>query len=290
MHETKNALDLESFWEYSDPAASEERFRALLPTADGDLALELQTQIARTYSLRRRFAEAHVILNDVERALPNSGMRPRIRYLLERGRTFNSSGEKEKARALFVEAWELAHTSPHEGLAVDAAHMVAITFSGTPEALQWNEKGLALAGPSRDAKARALIPAMLNNSAWDLHELGRFDEALTSFQKAESEWSARGKPVQTQIAKWSVARCLRSLERNREALEIQRALEGEHIAAGTTDGYVFEEIAENLWALGKHDEARPYFDKAVTELGKDEGFVKREAERFESLRTRAHAG
>lgn len=290
MQEAKNALDLESFWEYSDPVASEGRFRALLPTAEGDLALELQTQIARTYSLRRRFAEAHAILNEVERALAHCGMRPRIRYLLERGRAFNSAGEKEKARALFLKAWGLAQPSPHEGLAVDAAHMVAITYSGMPEALQWNEKGLALAGPSRDVKARALIPAMLNNSAWDLHGMGRFDEALSYFQKAESEWSARGKPKQTQIAQWSVARCLRSLERGREALEIQRALEAEHIAAGTTDGYVFEEIAENLWALGKHEEARPYFAKAVAELGKDEGFVKNEAQRFESLRTRARSG
>src|SRR4029434_5022471 len=143
MPSEKTPLDLESFWQYSDPAASEGRFRALLPTTEGDVALELRTQIARTYSLRRRFAEAHAILNEVEHELPGAGLRPRIRYVLERGRTFNSSGEKEKARALFVQAWEVSQRTPHEGLAVDAAHMVAITHSGTPEALAWNEKGLA---------------------------------------------------------------------------------------------------------------------------------------------------
>ena len=84
-----------------------------------------------------------------------------------------------------------------------------------------------------------------------------------------------------------MARCLRSLGRHREALETQRNLEAEHVAAETTDGYVFEEIAENLWSLGEHPEARTYFAKAVDELGKDDWFVKNEAKRFESLVERA---
>jgi tetratricopeptide (TPR) repeat protein len=97
----------------------------------------------------------------------------------------------------------------------------------------------------------------------------------------------RGKPKQIQIARWSVARCLRSLGRHREALDIQRALESEHAVAGTADGFVYEEIAENMWALGKLAEARPYFAKAVEELRKDDGFVKHDAARFESLVQRA---
>ena len=48
-------MDIDSFWEYSDPAASEARFRAALSSAQGDDRLELLTQIARTYSLRQRF-------------------------------------------------------------------------------------------------------------------------------------------------------------------------------------------------------------------------------------------
>ena len=53
------------------------------------------------------------------------------------------------------------------------------------------------------------------------------------------------------------------------------------------DGYVFEEIAENLVSLGKPEEAKPYFMKAVEELSKDEWFMKNEAERFENLKSRA---
>ena len=282
-----NRIDIDAFWEYSDPALSETRFRAALEPAQGDVRLELLTQVARTYSLRRRFAEAHAQLDDVEHQLANAGPRPRVRYLLERGRTFNSSGEAEAARALFVEAWELAQAVGLEGLAVDAAHMVAITYAGTPDAVAWNVRGLAVARTSQDPKARALIPAMLNNSAWDLHTMGRFDEALPLFEEAQTEWTARGKPERIQIARWSVARCLRSLGRCDEALAIQRTLEVEHAAAGSVDGYVFEEIAENLAALDRMDAARPYFEMAFDALSRDEWFAQNEAARLASLAARA---
>jgi tetratricopeptide (TPR) repeat protein len=144
-----------------------------------------------------------------------------------------------------------------------------------------------VARASQDPKAQALIPAMLNNNAWDLHDVGRFAEALPLFEEAQAEWIARGKPEQMRIAKWAVARCLRSLGRYDEALTIQRTLEAEHRATGSADGYVFEEIAENLAALGKLDEAKPYFGRAVAELSQDDWFVKNEATRLANLRARA---
>ncbi len=286
MH-SSNIIDIDSFWEYSDPATSEERFRAALNSAQGDVRLELLTQIARTCSLRQRFDEAHEILNEVEKQLAGAGARPQVQYLLERGRTFNSSGEKDTARALFLAAWGQAQAARLEGLAVDAAHMVAITYSGSIEAVDWNQRGLAMARVSQDVKARSLIPAMLNNSAWDLHEMGSFNMALPLFEVAQAEWIARHQPEQIRIAKWSVARCLRSLGRYDEALTIQHSLEAEHSAAGSVDGYVFEEIAENLFALGKTEEAKPYFEKAFDELAKDEWFVENEAVRLANLKARA---
>lgn len=287
MKESDGSIDIDAYWEYSDPAASEARFRAVLDKTEGDLRLEILTQIGRTFSLRGRFEEAHEILNDVEKQLGNARPRPLARYLLERGRTFNSNGEKEKARGLFTQAWEQANDAQLEDLAVDAAHMVAITFSGSPEAVEWNQRGLALARSSQDPKAKGLIPAMLNNNAWDLHAMGQFEEALLLFEEAQAEWTTRGKPERIQIAKWSVARCLRSLGRYDEALVIQQALESEHKNAGTSDGYVFEEIAENLALLGRHGEAKTYFEMAYIELGKDEWFVRNESKRLESLRLRA---
>jgi tetratricopeptide (TPR) repeat protein len=280
-------MDIESFWEYSDPALSEERFRLALNETDGDERLELLTQLARTYSLRRRFGDAHAALDEIEPLLGTAGPRPNIRYLLERGRTFNSGGDKDPARTVFLEAWERAQAANETGLAVDAAHMLAITYSGIEAAITWNQRGLALARPSTDTKARALIPAMLNNTAWDLHEMGRFEEALPLFQEAQAEWTARRKPDQIRIAHWSVARCLRSLKRYEQALTIQRELDRAHTSLGAVDGYVFEELAELLEALGKNAEARAYFAKAADELGKDNWFVQNESARLARLRERA---
>jgi len=285
----ENSVNIDSFWEYSDPALSEQRFRAALNSTRGDDHLELLTQIARTYGLRERFDEAHELLNEVAGQLAFAGPRPNVRYLLERGRTFNSSGAAEKARLLFMNAWEQALAAHLDGLAVDAAHMLAITYSGSSDAVLWNQRGLQLARQSEDPKARSLIPAILNNTAWDLHSLERFDEALVLFLDAQTEWTARGMPIQIQIARWSVARCLRSLGRFKDALTIQQTLEAEHKLAGTVDGYVYEEIAENLAALGKADEARPYFSKAVAELSKDDWFVKNEVARLANLKAQAGA-
>jgi tetratricopeptide (TPR) repeat protein len=244
------AADIDALWEYDDPAASETRFRAAIVTASGDDRLELLTQVARTDSLRGRFAEAHRVLDEVARELPHAkGPRPRLRYLLERGRTWNSAHEAAHARPLFIEAWEAAREANEEGLAVDAAHMVAITGSGTEQGLEWNRRGLALANASRDAKARSLIPAMLNNSAWDLQALGRREEALSTFEAAERAWSARGGARQVAIAKWSVAYCLRSLDRPRAALVILAPLASARASDTQLRRDVLEEIALDALAV-----------------------------------------
>ncbi len=280
------AMEIDALWEYADPAASEARFRAALERARGDDRLELLTQIARTHSLRRDFARAHALLDEVEQQLATASARPRVRYLLERGRSFNSAGERDKARALFLDAWERGQAAGLDGLAVDAAHMVAITYGGSFEAVEWNRRGLAVAHASQDAKARALIPAMLNNAAWDLHDLGRYAEALPLFEEALAEWTMRKRPEQIGFAKYAVGRCLRLLNRGEEALAIQRALELEYAAAAKPSGYVFEEIAELLDARGKTDEARSYFRRAAELLGRDDWLVKNEAARLARLRAK----
>ncbi len=207
-----------------------------------------------------------------------------VRYGLERGRTFNSAGQREPARSLFEQAFAQAQAARLDALAVDAAHMVAITHAGSPAALDWNRRGIDLARASSDPQARRLVPAMLNNSAWDLHDMGRPAEALVLFEQALAEWTARGSPSQVRVAVWSVARCLRSLGRHDEALARQQALLAEHLRAGSSDGYVNEEIAENLLALGRADEAQPQFATAARLLAQDEGLAQAEPQRLVRLR------
>lgn len=276
------AMDIEAFWEYGNPAASEARFRAALERATAGERLELLTQIARTHSLRGAFDAAHAQLDAVERELPGAGAAPRARYLLERGRTFNSAGDKSRASALFLQAWDVASAARLDGLAVDAAHMLAIVEPAA-DAERWTRQALALARESADPKARALVPALLNNHAWNLFDSGRYSEALASFREAETAWHATGRQPQGRIATWSVARALRALQRHDEALQLQRQLERDWASAGSVDGYVFEEIAENLEALGRTREATDYFRRAAAELGRDAKFARDQAARWQRI-------
>lgn len=249
-------MTIDSHWEYGDPAQSEGAFRAAAANASGDDRLELLTQVARARGLQADFEGAHRLLDQVESELPTAGARPRIRYLLERGRTFNSSGDPETGREMFQKAWDSAENAGEEGLAVDAAHMVAITLAGTPQAEVWTQRGLERARNSHDPKAQSLVPALLNNHAWDLHDMGRANEALPAFEQALEAWRDLGKPAQIHIARWSIARCLRSLGRHAEAVSILRELEAESEAGHSPDPFVYDELAENFVELGDTDAAQ----------------------------------
>ena len=88
------AQALDAQWDYGKPVASEQRFRSELAKwpADSAQALEVRTQIARALGLQQKFEDAHAMLDVVEAKLPNASVHLRVRYLLERGRAFNSSG------------------------------------------------------------------------------------------------------------------------------------------------------------------------------------------------------
>lgn len=78
------------------------------------------------------------------------------------------------------------------------------------------------------------------------------------------------------VAEWSVARCLRSLGCHDAPLARQRARLAEHRGAGRSDGCVDEEIAENLLALGRADEARPQRAAAARLPAQDAGLAQAE--------------
>src|SRR5919108_567957 len=95
-----SALDFDALWDYGRPGETEARFRQLLPqiAPQADQHAELLTQIARAQGLQRRFADAHQTLDAVQGLLPGVPSRVTIRYLLERGRVFNSARQPEHAR------------------------------------------------------------------------------------------------------------------------------------------------------------------------------------------------
>lgn len=278
--------DFDASWDYDRPAETEQRFRRLLPEAERDRAyyVELLTQIARAQGLQRQFAGAHQTLDEVEWSLEDGMTVPRIRYLLERGRVYNSSQQPDVARPLFLEAWDLARASGEDFYAVDAAHMMAIAEPGAGNQLDWNLKALAVAESSMSLRAQKWKGSLYNNIGWTYHAQGDFEQALAYLRRALAEREAAGDERETRIARWCEARALRSLGRLEEAYERQRALLAEYERAGERSGYVYEELGECLLSLDHLEEARPYFRMAYEELANDPWLLERESDRIARLR------
>jgi len=264
--------DFDSLWDYDHPGATEKKFRDLLPAAldsrDLPYLTQLLSQIARAEGLQRKFDAAHKTLDRVQKGLDKTDDRSRVRYLLERGRVFNSSGKKDDARPLFLEALDLATKSKKDFYAVDAAHMMAIV-EPTEKQLQWNLKALDLAENSADEKARKWKGSLYNNIGWTYFEQRQFEESLLMFEKALEFQQQEGDPNKIMIARWCVAKTLRMMDHTEEALEMQRDLYEQYQAANKKSGYVYEEIAECLTVMGEEQEAQGWFAAAYEELSKD---------------------
>jgi tetratricopeptide (TPR) repeat protein len=287
-------VDLDRLWDFSDPYGSELGFRALVVEARvvGNLPYLtiVFTQIARALGLQLRFPEAHAMLNEAEGILNNPGKfseaemnLPRIRYLLERGRVFNSAKQMDQASPHFLAAFELASKTGQDNYAIDAAHMLGICLPG-PAAIVWNERALEMAEKSADPRARGWLGSLYNNLGWTVWGMNDFPRALKLLEAGVKFRQEKGQARETRIAKWGVARVLRSLGRIEEALVMQESLLADHEAAGTRDGFVFEELAECRVALNRAEEARKYYALAYDELRKDPWFARDEAAKLQRIK------
>ena len=286
--EVKPLPDFDTLWDYNNPEQTEKKFRELLPLAkeSGDMSYytQLLTQIARTEGLQRKFQDAHKTLNTVRLLLTDELIVAKVRYLLERGRVYNSSNHPDKAKPLFLEAWEFASRNNEDFYAIDAIHMLQIAEPPDKQ-LEWANKAMELAEKSKDKRAKNWLGSLYNNTGWTYHDLGQYDKALELFEKSLRWREEKNDEKGIRIAKWTIARTYRSLRRIDEALEIQRALEKEIIEKGLdTDGYVYEELGECLLLLKKDKEAGKYFKIAYDMLSKDKWLQANQPKRLERLK------
>lgn len=246
------AIDISPLWDFDRPEVSEQRFRAALPTAQADDRLILQTQIARTYGLRREFARAREILKEVEPQLSTAGAEASVRYALELGRTFSSGAHsaesqtphaQDLARAQYLRALELARGAQLDDLAVDAVHMLAFVDQTPSDQLHRAQQALAIVEASSQPGAKRWEASLRNNAGYALHQLGRYDEALSQFTQGLALREKGTNAQATLIARWMLAWTLRAMGRTQEALDIQLRLEREWELAGTPSHYVFDELA-----------------------------------------------
>ena len=254
------ALDVQNLWNFDQPAQSEARFRAALEQARGDDALVLRTQIARTFSLRGRFDEAYRELDAVDALLPTAGPEPKVRALLERGRTLRSAKQPTQARPLFARAFEQAEAAGLAGLAADALHMLALVEPGIPGRIDGHRKVIDYARRSADPLARYWEAPGLNNLGVALNDAGRHDEALAVFREMLPVREHLGDAGAVRVARWMIAHTLRLLGRAEEALAMQLDLERQCQVAGEADPYVFEELALLYRARGDAARAAHYQD------------------------------
>ena len=245
------SLDLHLLWDFSRPDKSEQRFREALAQARGDEALVLRTQIARTYGLRREFAQARELLARIADEVSIAGSEVRARHALESGRTYASAAHPSEdltpeacaqARTHFRHALDLAREHGHDALAIDALHMFAFLDTAPEDQLRWAHAALEVAEGSRDPAAKRWEASLRNNAGYALHQQGRFAEALLEFERALALRQRADDAGATRVAQWMVAWTLRSLGRSEEALTQQLQLAEACEAAGEPDLYVFEEL------------------------------------------------
>jgi tetratricopeptide (TPR) repeat protein len=278
---------LDKLWDFDAPAVSEQRFRAERDrfAAHTREALEAATQIARALSLQRRFGQADATLDEVARDLDAAPARIRVRYLLERGRTRNSSGEPAKAVPMFMDALRASDADTLGGAAfyrIDALHMLGIAAPADAR-IEWDRKALAAAEAASDERARGWRGSLLHNLGWAEHDRGNFAAALDCWQRVLALREAAGDAGGIRIAKWTVARGLRSLGRLDEAEAIQHALATETDRAQASDGYIYEELAEIALARNDAASARRFAAKAHALLKDDADLAANDADRLARL-------
>ena len=207
----------------------------------------------------------------------------KIRYLLERGRTFNSENKKKTARKLFIDAFESSKDLSADNYTIDAAHMVAIALEDLDEKLEWTEKGIKIAEDSENDKVKRWIGVFLNNSGWDLFDAKRYNEALEKFQKCEEFHKNVGNHQNQNIARWSIAKTYRLLGKIEDSLKIQTALLNENDGKDES-GYTYEELGELYFLRGEKEKAKQFFSLAYEVLSKDKWLLKNESGRLGRLK------
>jgi tetratricopeptide (TPR) repeat protein len=287
IHEVKvvsNTLNIDVLWNFGKPAESEQRFREAMATGNADEKLELETQIARTYGLRRDYARAHETLDRVAGQITASTSDAvRVRLALERGRTIRVEKDFEAARSNFQDAFDRAVAAQLTILAIDAAHMFGFS-KDLDEAMRWNQRAMEIARSTEDPRAIQWRASLANNMGVSERGKKNYNAALSHFQTALDSETRLARASRIFLANWQISNTLRLQGKIDDALAIQTRLETEMLAKNEPDAYVYDELAELYLAKGDHAKAKSYAEKSLMIAEKDEWVLKNEVQRLTRLR------
>lgn len=277
--------DFDQMWDFNDPAGTERKLREILPAAEksGDFSYHAQllTQIARAQGLQGRFDEAMTTLNEVATMSRDDMTLAQVREVLERGRVLNSSGDPAMAMRSFLSAYKLAEHEHYWRYAIDAVHMLAIA-APTPEAqIEWNLRGIEMVAQHPDQQR--WLHALYNNLGESYAKARDYRSALIAFEKLASINNNDIYTLKDQ------ARMLRLLGRVDRAEQIVRPIHERLERESKRDGWISEEYAESLFALGRDAEATPLFRQAYALLKDDPWVLRHEPAKLDRLRQLASA-
>lgn len=234
---------IDRLWDFADPAASEQRFRAAAADegAGPHARIVMTTQLARAIGIQGRSEEALAVLDDADAEIPAEdegafAAELRARVSLERGRLHAAAGDLDEALPELTRAVREAALAGSAFLVLDALHMLALHDAGHEE--EWATEGFDVLDGAHDPRVLRWGVALHNNLGWTKHDGDDPVAALHHFTLAAEAAERYGTAEQLRVARWSMGRALRSLGRTEEALELQRALDAER----GDDPYVTAEI------------------------------------------------
>lgn len=273
---------LRSLWDFTDLDVTDQHLRDQLAaetTVDGQA--EVLTQLARVAGLRDDFDGGAALILEAERVAISGVARCRID--LERGRLLRSSGQLEAALPLFESAFNLALEASEYFIAVDAAHMAALASSDHDRFVSWTNRGIELA--DRYTEARYWRGSLLNNLGWEFFDSGDLEAALEAFERAlECRMAEPGNESAIEVARYAVAKTLRSLGRAFDAVPLLQRAVAWADSVGEPDGWFHEELAEVYAALGREAEAGEQARLALPLLTDADPSFTNNAERIARLR------
>jgi tetratricopeptide (TPR) repeat protein len=236
---------IDRLWDFSNPAASQERFQEAADddTLPAHVRAVMATQLARALGIQGKGVEAFEVLDSVVTGgIPSDdperdAAEVRARVAIERGRILAAADRRPEAVPELTRGVRQAALAGSPFLVLDALHMLALNDEGHEE--EWAAEGFDVLEGSHDPRVLRWGVALHNNLGWTMHDGGRPEAALGHFQLAVDAADRYGTTEQQHVARWSVARCLRTLGRTDEALELQREL----ARARPDDPYVQAELA-----------------------------------------------